>query len=50
MGFEPIPSAWKAKNLPLIYIRIKNLNIKFISRFFEHLCTLKTLNDNLLEM
>ena len=21
MGFEPIPSAWKAENLPLIYIR-----------------------------
>lgn len=50
MGFEPIPSAWKAKNLPLIYIRILNLSIKFMPKFFEHLCTLKTLGDSLLEM
>ena len=30
MGFEPILSAWKAKDLPLIYTRIKQtLNILF---------------------
>jgi hypothetical protein len=30
MGFEPIPSAWKADNLPLIYIRVKTFIYFFI--------------------
>lgn len=27
MGFEPIRSAWKAENLPLIYIRVLSVKI-----------------------
>ena len=49
IGFEPILSTWKVKNLPLIYIRKKknkHQSQKILSYFLIDFCSLKMSNRN----